>query len=148
MQLVRRERLDFNLNQHGLNPQLANLHTGPNWAVRKAFFENITHNFESFIYVDVVAAHGVNVVPRQAAIDRPEGIFDVVQCCGYLSVDVGGDISVNIPAALARCLDDVADFDGLRIVDALGLGLGPGVVGKLEVGHGVDDVSVVTIEIV
>lgn len=47
-------------------------------------------------------------------------------------MDIGSDVSVDIPAALAGSFDDVADFDRLGVVKDPGVGLGARIVVILQ----------------
>lgn len=93
------------------------------------------HDVETGIYVQVVGADGINVVKREARIDGFQCLQDVVECQPDLPLKIGFDVAFLIPAALTGGANCVADFDGLRIVILLSVGLGAGIVEELSGRH-------------
>lgn len=66
----RAKRLDLNFHQHPLNPKFSNLHACPNRPVtRKDPLEVRLDSVKGLGHVDVVAAHGIHILPRQPAVD-------------------------------------------------------------------------------
>lgn len=126
--------LNLNLNPHSLDPQLPNLYARPHGpVVRQHALEVRRHHVKGLRHIDMVAAHGIDILPRESGVDGTEDVLDILKGEGDLSLDVRGDAAVLCPAALAGSLDNVADFNGLRVVEGFGVGFGAGVVVEGEV---------------
>lgn len=125
--------LNLNFNHHPLDSQLANLDTSPNGSVtRKNLLEIAGDHIERLIHIDMIAAHGIDIFPRQTRVHALQGLFNILESDSHLLFNVWVDIATLVPATLARGFDSVSDADGLRVVEGFRVCLGAGVVEELH----------------
>jgi hypothetical protein len=90
-----RSRLNFNLNNHALNPKFRNLNTSPNGLVVRPIALELQHDqIRRLIDRRVIGAYSIDIFPRQTGVHGFQGLFDVFERQIDLVGSVVGDASI------------------------------------------------------